>query len=220
MGSNNRECNTHPIPPQPTHNPTQQLKKHILLHCKQDAVYIPQGSLIWYTRQQCHIHTHPHPHTPLHPTNWKYISSCECNKVVSAFWSFYRRCRLVFKFLLFFIVFRCLNLFIKIKLLWLQTWTEYWIGCFYLKFPNRQKTQFCQNVRYDLVAFTWRSYSVANSVQCISPNVVCITAWLEILDDNEPCVADICSSLVGFSLNTSRSASALKGTKVTSTNLI
>ena len=58
------------------------------------------------------------------------------------------------------------------------------------------------------------SYSVANSVQCISPSVVCITAWFEILDDNEPCVADICSSLVGFSLNTSRSASALKGTMV------
>ena len=32
------------------------------------------------------------------------ISSCECNKVVSAFWSFCRRSHFVFKFLLFFIV--------------------------------------------------------------------------------------------------------------------
>ena len=86
-------------------------------------------------------------------------SSCECNKVVSAFWSFCRRCGFVFKFLLFFIVFRCLISFIKIKLLWLQTWSKFLIVCFYLKFPNQQKTQFCPNVRYDLVAFTWRLLS-------------------------------------------------------------
>ena len=53
--------------------------------------------------------------------NWliwsNYISSCECNKVVSAFWLFCRRSHFVFKFLLFFIVFRCLISFISIELL-------------------------------------------------------------------------------------------------------
>ena len=54
----------------------------------------------------------------------KPISSCECNKVVSAFWSFCRRSHFVFKFLLFFIVFRCLISFISIELLWVQAWSK------------------------------------------------------------------------------------------------
>ena len=52
------------------------------------------------------------------------VSSCECNKVVSAFWSFYRRSHFVFKFLLFFIVFRCLISFISMELLWVQAWSK------------------------------------------------------------------------------------------------
>ena len=95
-------------------------------------------------------------------------SSCECNKVVSVFWSFCRRCLSVFKFLLPFIVFKRPFSFIKIELLWLQTWIFIlnWVFCWFkntqLKikifnwvFLNQQKIQFCPNVSWDLVAFTW-----------------------------------------------------------------
>ena len=56
--------------------------------------------------------------------NLHHISSCECNKVVSAFWSFCRRSHFVFKFLLFFIVFRCFISIISIELLLVQAWSK------------------------------------------------------------------------------------------------
>ena len=60
----------------------------------------------------------------------------------------------VFKFLSPFFN-RYLITFIKNKLLWFFTWTKSLIVCFKLKFPNQQKTKFCPNVRYNLIAFTW-----------------------------------------------------------------
>ena len=79
--------------------------------------------------------------------------SCECNKVVSA-------CLQEMPFLCSSWV--CVLLFyvsislIEMKLLWLQTCTKSLILCFYLQFPNQQKTQLNQNASYDLVAFVWR----------------------------------------------------------------
>ena len=56
------QCNTpipspaYPTPPTTQHmNTHNNLKKYILLRCKQGAVYIPTGRLIWYTGQQCTV---------------------------------------------------------------------------------------------------------------------------------------------------------------------
>ena len=40
--------------------------------------------------------------------------------------------------------------------IWVHTLSEFWIVCFYLCIQNKEMTQFCPNVRYDLVTFTWR----------------------------------------------------------------
>ena len=82
-----------------------------------------------------------------------------------------------------FIVFR--SLISEVKLLWFQTWPKCLIVCFYRKFPNQQKTEFCPNVRYDLVAFTWwlratlqeegcrHGYTKSSSI----PGPPCATKW-------------------------------------------
>ena len=68
------------------------------------------------------------------------------------------RCSFVFEFLSFFIVFRCHISFIKenyFDFTRLRLLTNFlFILCFYLTSSNQQKTQFCPNVRYHLVAFT------------------------------------------------------------------
>ena len=84
----------------------------------------------------------------IHVTNhlFKLISSCECNKVVSVFWLFCRKCRFVFIFFYFFKFFfinlSFLIFFHKTEIFRLQAWTKSWIVCFHLYFPNQQKTKF------------------------------------------------------------------------------
>ena len=62
------------------------------------------------------------------PDDENTIWSREYNKVISAFLSLLPR---------------------------LKIWTKFWIVCFYLYFPNQHKSQFGQNISYNLVAFIW-----------------------------------------------------------------
>ena len=57
------------------------------------------------------------------------------------FWSFCRRCHSVFKFLLFFVVFKWPVSFIKIEFLRLQTWTKFEICVFFTEaFKSRENS--------------------------------------------------------------------------------
>ena len=72
----------------------------------------------------CTRHSRGEGYPAIHEGNSK--SPCECNKVVTAFWSFCRRSHFVFKFP-FFMVFTYPISFINIELLWVQTWTKAWL---------------------------------------------------------------------------------------------
>ena len=78
--------------------------------------------------------------------------SGECNKVISAFWVFCRRCH----FALFSIVFKWFISFIKIKLIDFRL--ELILELFVLSpvFSRSTETHLGQNVSSDLVALTWR----------------------------------------------------------------
>ena len=68
---------------------------------------------------------------------------CECNEVVSAFWSLWRRSRFVFKVLsLWIVVFICLISFTDIKLFRLLTCV------FYLSFQINSKLNFAQRSQF------------------------------------------------------------------------
>ena len=90
----------------------------------------------------CTRHSRGEGYPAIHKGNSK--SPCECNKVVTAFWSFCRRSHFVFKFP-FFMFFTYPISFINIELLWVQTWTKAWILRFWEHFIINRKLSFAQN---------------------------------------------------------------------------
>ena len=83
----------------------------------------------------------------------KPYSSCECKKVVSAFWQFLRRKHFILKFLLFllFLTSYFCHKIVNILICDLR----YSLKCvFIIVLVFIIKTNFCQNVSYDLLAFT------------------------------------------------------------------
>ena len=116
---------------------------------------------------------------------WKTLlfsnSLFECNEVVSAFWSFYRRCFLLLFLFFCFVLFCFFKLFCHllfqvssffhtntVELLWFQFWTKSWIACFTCIFNSTETSFLPLSQLHFFFAFTflWASRKNRSYLYC------------------------------------------------------